>query len=104
MTTGPNAPAPVTKDHCVKHGPHAPGECPQCDELAEARSIVATTYIPPAPPTKEAFVSRDRPSPTPGGCECQHCGRIFVGDESRQFCGVCVEIVSKELKRIQDGR
>jgi hypothetical protein len=39
------------KDHCVKHGPHAPGECPQCDELAEARSIVATTYIPPAPPS-----------------------------------------------------
>ncbi len=37
--------------HCSKHGPHAPGECPQCDELAEARSIVATTYIPPARPS-----------------------------------------------------
>lgn len=38
---------------CIKHGPHAPGECPECDELAEARSIVATTYIPPAPLSEE---------------------------------------------------
>lgn len=32
---------------CAKHGPHPPGECPKCDELAEARSIVATSIIPP---------------------------------------------------------
>lgn len=38
-------------EHCAKHGPHAPGECSRCDALAEARSIVATTYIPPAPPS-----------------------------------------------------
>lgn len=54
--------------------------------------------------TSDPVVSRGRPSPTPGGCECQRCGCIFVGDESHQFCGVCVDIVSKELKRIQDGR
>jgi rubrerythrin len=47
---------------------------------------------------------RDRPSKAPGGCECKHCGHIFIGDESHQFCGVCVAIVAKELKRIQDGR
>lgn len=41
-----------SSNHCLKHGPHPPGECPKCDELAEARSIVATTYIPQA--------SRDR--------------------------------------------
>lgn len=41
------------QNNCPKHGPHDPGECPQCDELAEARSIVATTYIPPAPVTSK---------------------------------------------------
>lgn len=35
-------------DNCQKHGPHSPGECPECDELAEARSIVATAWVPPA--------------------------------------------------------
>jgi hypothetical protein len=54
--------------------------------------------------TKETAVSRDRPSEAPGGCECQHCGCVFIGEEWHQFCGVCVEIVAKELKRIQDGR
>lgn len=27
---------------CVKHGAHPPGVCPHCEELAEAREIVAT--------------------------------------------------------------
>jgi len=41
-------PAASKQNSCPKHGPHRQGECPQCDELAEARSIVAATYIPPA--------------------------------------------------------
>lgn len=53
--------------------------------------------------TSDTVVSRDRPSQKPGGCECQNCGCIFIGDESHQFCGVCIEIVAKELKGIQDG-
>lgn len=32
---------------CAKHGPHLLGVCPQCDELAEARSIVATAVMTP---------------------------------------------------------
>jgi hypothetical protein len=52
--------APVSSEHCVKHGPHAPGECPECDELSEARSIVATTYIPPAPPSSKHRSIADR--------------------------------------------
>lgn len=35
-------------NQCLKHGPHAPGECPKCDELAEARIIVSTVKITPA--------------------------------------------------------
>lgn len=34
---------------CLKHGPHSPGTCPQCDELAEARMVVSTVVIPAAP-------------------------------------------------------
>lgn len=31
----------------------------------------------------------DRPTSNPGGMDCQHCGVIFVGDESHSLCAVC---------------
>lgn len=35
--------------------------------------------------------SRDRASKCPGGMECSTCGCIFIGDESHDECGVCIE-------------
>ena len=32
---------------------------------------------------------RDRQTTEPGGCECHHCGCIFIGGPSHTACGVC---------------
>jgi hypothetical protein len=78
------------KDHCVKHGPHAPGECPQCDELAEARSIVATTYIPPAPPSSN-------PSNEVAQLVKRLRARRDVTDHSRKLTSEPMRILSKTV-------
>jgi hypothetical protein len=31
----------------------------------------------------------NRPSKEPGGCECENCGRIFIGGPTDTICGVC---------------
>lgn len=31
----------------------------------------------------------DRPAKTPGGCECECCGVIFVGEEWHILCALC---------------
>ncbi len=48
-------------------------------------------------------INRDRPSSAPGGCECMECGCTFIGDESHQFCAVCVENVAERLWQAQQG-
>lgn len=44
---------------------------------------------------------RDRPARNPGGCECQRCMAIFIGEEWHQFCGVCVAEVASEIAEVQ---
>jgi hypothetical protein len=54
--------------NCLKHGTHDPGECPRCDELAEARMIVASVVIPPA--QESAFKTFE------SSLKCKYCGEI----------------------------
>lgn len=69
IPSAPPQPPPAAPTECPKHGPHTPGECPQCDELAEARSIVATTFIPPAP---EPYCPR---------CSCKPCSDRWLKEK-----------------------
>ncbi len=39
----------------------------------------------------------NRPSSDPGGCQCGRCGRIFIGSEAHDVCGVCAEEMMQEL-------
>lgn len=51
-----------------------------------------------------AEANRDRPaSENPGGCECERCGCIFIGEEWHSFCGVCINEVKRELVEAQNG-
>ena len=36
-----------------------------------------------------AFIGGDRPSSFPGGCDCQLCGSVFVGDVMHTTCDGC---------------
>lgn len=46
-------------------------------------------------------LSRDRPAKNPGGCECEECGCLFIGEEWHNFCRVCVANVAERLWQAQ---
>ena len=33
----------------------------------------------------------NRDAANPGGCECEKCGRVFIGAEWHVLCGICVD-------------
>ena len=37
----------------------------------------------------------DRPAANPGGCECEVCGCIFIGEEWHTYCVICLERLAK---------
>jgi len=46
---------------------------------------------------------RNRPAQNPGGCNCERCGCVFIGEEWHTFCAVCIEEVKRELREAQNG-
>ncbi len=34
--------------------------------------------------------TKDRATTEPGGCECEHCGCIFIGGPEHSICGDCL--------------
>jgi hypothetical protein len=52
----------------------------------------------------EPTLTRDRPArENPGGCQCEKCGCVFIGEEWHTFCGVCVVEVKNNLVEAQNG-
>ena len=42
---------------------------------------------------------RDRTTSEPGGCECQHCGAIFIGGPEHDVCGECAKAFMEAERR-----
>ena len=38
---------------------------------------------------RKTMRSKDRETTEPGGCECEHCGCIFIGGPQHSMCGDC---------------
>ena len=56
----------------------------------------------PAQGPVDVTVRRD-PTSEPGGCECDHCGGIFIGGPAHTICGMCLA-AAKEAMRQDEQR
>ena len=41
----------------------------------------------------------DRETTEPGGCECEHCGCIFIGGQGHTICGVCFAAYKEAMRQ-----
>ena len=52
----------------------------------------------------ERYPGRDRIATEPGGCECEQCGCIFIGEEWHSRCAVCQDaMLSERAKRMEES-
>ncbi len=50
--------------------------------------------------TAEGLIAqRDRATRTPGGCECEHCGCIFIGGPEHSICGDCFAAYKEAMRQ-----
>jgi hypothetical protein len=42
---------------------------------------------------------RDRATSNPGGCECEHCGCIFIGGPEHSICGDCFAAYKEAMRQ-----
>lgn len=53
----------------------------------------------PAQGPVDVNVRRDRATTEPGGCECEHCGCIFIGGPEHTICGMCLAAVKEAMRQ-----